>query len=186
MIFEETKLKGAFIIKPERNEDERGSFARVFCEKEFNKFGLNSAIVQSSISYNKLKGTFRGMHFQTYPFEEEKIVTCIQGAMIDIIVDLRPTSPTFKESISIELSADNGYSLYVPKSFAQGFVTLQDHTKIFYQMTQFYQPQYQKGFRLNDHAFDILFPFNITTIAQRDKDYPDFKISDYAYELTTV
>src|SRR5687767_6701485 len=120
MIFTETKLKGAFIIKPKKNEDERGFFARTFCQKEFEDHGLNGYIAQCNISYNKKKGTFRGMHFQVPPFEEDKIVSCLQGSFMDYIVDLRADSPTFKQWISVELTAENRYSLYVPKSLAHG------------------------------------------------------------------
>src|SRR5258706_12628039 len=126
MIFEETKLKGAFIIKPEKKEDERGHVARTFCQDEFLAHGLNPNIVQSDISYIKTKGTFKGMHFQEPAFEEDKIISCHQGAIVDYIVDLRVDSRTFKEWIKIELSAENGYSLYIPKSFAHGFYTLSD------------------------------------------------------------
>jgi dTDP-4-dehydrorhamnose 3,5-epimerase len=173
MIFHETKLKGAFIIKPQKKEDERGFFARTFCKKEFLEHGLNAAIVQCDISHNKKKGTFRGMHFQAPPFEEDKIVSCFQGAMLDYIVDLRVESPTFKEWIKVELSADNGYSLYVPKSFAHGFYTLRDNTEVFYQMTQYYHPEHSWGFRFDDPAFDIHLPSEIATVSEKDRSYPD-------------
>jgi dTDP-4-dehydrorhamnose 3,5-epimerase len=173
MIFMETKLKGAFIMKPQRREDERGFFARTFCQKEFVKRGLGAAIVQCNVSYNKRKGTFRGMHFQAPPFEEEKIVSCTQGALLDFIVDLRTDSPTFKACEQIELSAQNGYSLYVPKSFAHGFLTLEEHTQIFYQMTQYQHEEYARGFRYNDPAFDIQLPFEADVVADKDKSYPD-------------
>lgn len=173
MIFVETKLKGAFIIKPQKTEDERGSFSRTFCKKEFAEHDLNASIVQCNISSNRKKGTFRGMHFQGPPFEEEKIVSCIQGSLIDYIVDLRSDSPTFKQWIGVELSAKNRYMLYVPKSFAHGFFTLSDDTQIFYQMTEYHHPEFAFGFRYNDPAFDIELPFEITSISEKDKSFPD-------------
>lgn len=173
MIFHETKLKGAFIIKPEKKEDERGFFARTFCKKEFLEHGLNATIVQCDISYNKKKGTFRGMHFQGPPFEEDKIVNCIQGAIMDYIVDLRVESPTFKQWINVELSPENGYMLYIPKSFAHGFYTLRDETTVFYQMTQYYHPEHAWGFRFDDPAFDIHLPAEVATLSERDRTYPD-------------
>jgi dTDP-4-dehydrorhamnose 3,5-epimerase len=169
----ETKLKGAFIIKPQRRENERGFFARVFCQEEFTKRGLTASIAQCNISYNKKKGTFRGMHFQAPPYEEEKIVSCTQGAFLDLIVDLRTDSPTFRECAQVELTAENGYSLYVPKSFAHGFFTLQDHTKVFFQMTKYQHEEYACGFRYDDPAFDIQLPFEVGTVADKDKSYPD-------------
>jgi dTDP-4-dehydrorhamnose 3,5-epimerase len=173
MIFEETKLKGVFIIKPEKMEDERGFFARSFCHKEFTEQGLNANVVQCSISYNYKKGTFRGMHYQAFPFGEDKIVSCTQGALLDFIVDLRTTSSTFRQGVTVELSAENGCMVYIPRSFAHGFLTLKDHTQLSYQMTQFYQRKYERGFRFNDPAFDIPFPFEPTIIAEKDMSYPD-------------
>jgi dTDP-4-dehydrorhamnose 3,5-epimerase len=173
MIFAETKLKGVYIIKPQRIEDERGFFARTYCEKEFARRGLNTSVVQCNVSFNRKRGTFRGMHFQAPPYEEEKIVTCFQGAILDYIVDLRADSPTFKQWIKVELTEDNGHLLYVPKSFAHGFLTLRDHTRVFYQMTQYHHPECAMGFRYDDPAFDIKLPFEITTLAERDKSYPD-------------
>jgi dTDP-4-dehydrorhamnose 3,5-epimerase len=173
MTFTETKLKGAFIIKPEKNLDERGFFARTFCQKEFEAHGLNPCVAQCNVSYNKRKGTFRGMHFQIPPYEEVKMVSCVQGVLLDYLVDLREDSPTFKQWIAIELSGENGYAVYIPKSFAHGFFTLSDHTTVHYQMSEFYQPAYARGFRFNDPAFDIQLPFAITTMAERDKKFSD-------------
>lgn len=173
MTFHETKLRGAFIIKPQKKEDERGFFARTFCKKEFLEHGLNATIVQCDLSYNKKKGTFRGMHFQAPPFEEDKIVNCVQGALMDYIVDLRVESPTFKEWINVELSAENGHMLYIPKSFAHGFYTLRDHTMVSYQMTQYYHPEHALGFRFDDPAFDIHLPAEVATLSEKDRSYPD-------------
>ncbi len=166
-------MKGAYLIKPQRREDHRGFFSRSFCSKEFTSHGLNANIVQCSTSYNKKKGTFRGMHFQASPYEEDKIVTCTHGAILDFIVDLRVDSPTFKQKCSVELTSENGFMLYIPKSFAHGFFTLCDDTQLFYLITQFYQPDYSTGFRFDDPVIDIQLPFELTTIAERDKNLPD-------------
>jgi dTDP-4-dehydrorhamnose 3,5-epimerase len=176
MIFVETKLHGAYLIKPERHEDERGYFARTFCKKEFVDQGLNPRMVQTSISYNRKKGTFRGMHFQSAPYQEEKLVSCVQGSILDYIVDLRPESPTFKDYIKVELSAENGFSLYVPKSFAHGFLTLADNSTVLYQMSEYHHSEAAHGFRWDDPAFDISLPFQVTTQAERDRNYPDLYV----------
>ena len=173
MIFIETKLNGAFLIKPFVNEDERGFFSRTFCKKEFETHGLNGNVVQCNLSYNSRRGTFRGMHFQVSPFEEDKTVACIQGSVLDYIVDLRESSPTFREWISVELTGQNGYSLYVPKGFAHGFLTLEDDTLIHYRMSQYYHPEAARGFRYDDPAFNISLPFEITTISERDREFSD-------------
>lgn len=189
MIFEETKLKGAFLIKPHRFEDDRGFFSRTFCENEFAEYGLNGKVVQTAISYNKKKGTFRGMHFQEAPFEEDKMVICSHGAMLDYIVDLRPWSETFHKSIQVELSEENGVMLYVPKSFAHGFFTLQDSSQVNYYLTQFHHPECASGFRYNDPAINIHFPFKISSISERDGSYPDLIIGStnnhFNYELNS-
>jgi dTDP-4-dehydrorhamnose 3,5-epimerase len=176
MIFLETKLAGAFLIKPERHLDERGYFARTFCRREFKEHGLNPDVVQTSLSYNQHKGTFRGMHFQAPPFQEEKLVSCVQGAILDYIVDLRPESRTFKDYIRVELSAENGFALYIPKSFAHGFLTLRDNSLVMYQMSEYHHSEASRGFRWNDPAFDITLPFQVTTQAERDRNYPDLYV----------
>lgn len=176
MIFIETKLKGAFIIEPEPLEDERGFFARSFCQKEFKEHGLNPCIVQCNISYNKKKGTLRGMHYQVAPHEEAKLVSCIRGAIYDIIIDLRPNSPTFKQWIAVELTADNRRMLYIPEGFAHGFQTLEDNTEVFYQMFEFYHPEASRGVRWNDSAFRIVWPNDIIVISDKDREYPDFAL----------
>lgn len=175
MIFTETKLKGAVVIEPEKLSDERGYFARAFCRWEFLKHGLNSHIVQCSVSFNKVKGTFRGMHYQLSPFDEDKIVSCVKGAILDYIVDLRKDSATFGKWISIELSEENGHLLYVPRGFAHGFLTLQDETQLFYQMTQYHHAEYAKGFRFDDPAFEISLPFDPVVISKKDRTYPNIK-----------
>jgi dTDP-4-dehydrorhamnose 3,5-epimerase len=177
MIFIETQLKGAFIIKPERLEDERGFFARTWCQREFEAHGLNSRLVQCNISFNKKAGTLRGMHYQAAPYEEAKLVRCTQGAIYDAIIDLRPESPTFKQYTAIVLTAQNRKMLYVPEGFAHGFLTLEDHTEVFYQMSEFYAPEYARGIRWNDPAFNIQWPADVQIISDRDQNLPDFKRS---------
>jgi dTDP-4-dehydrorhamnose 3,5-epimerase len=174
MIFEETRLQGSYVIRLEKKEDERGFFARSFCQKEFTERGLNAAIVQCSSSFNKKKGTFRGMHYQLQPYAEDKIVTCTHGAILDCIVDLRVGSKTFGQCCQVELTAEDGTMLYIPKSFAHGFLTLKDDTQVFYQMTEFHQPDHARGFRYNDPSFNISIPFEIRTVSERDLSYPDF------------
>jgi dTDP-4-dehydrorhamnose 3,5-epimerase len=175
MIFTETQLRGAFVIDIEKKEDQRGFFARTFCEREFSEKGLETSFVQSSISHNTHKGTLRGMHYQAAPYEEVKVVRCTAGALYDVIVDLRPASPTFKKHFGVELTAQNCRMLYIPKQFAHGFQTLQDHTEILYQMTQFYSPESARGVRWNDPAFGINWPPDERIINERDQTYPDFK-----------
>jgi dTDP-4-dehydrorhamnose 3,5-epimerase len=176
MIFVETKLPGAYIIKPERHEDERGYFQRTYCQTEFVQHGLNPKVVQCSISFSHNKGTFRGMHFQASPYQEEKLVTCVSGAVLDYIVDLRPHSPTFKQYVKVELSQENGFALYVPKSFAHGFLTLHDNSLVMYQMSEYHHAEAAYGFRWDDPAFDISLPFQVTTQAERDRNYPDLYV----------
>lgn len=176
MIFKETKLKGAFVIEPERLFDSRGFFARTFCRREFIQHGLNPRVVQCNVSFNKKKGTLRGMHHQIAPRQEDKFIRCTNGAIFDVIIDLQPESSTFKEWFSIELTAENRKMLYVPKGFSHGFMTLNDDTEVFYQMSEFYFPEYAKGIRWNDPVFGILWPEKVTFISERDKNYPDFSI----------
>jgi dTDP-4-dehydrorhamnose 3,5-epimerase len=176
MLFVETKLQGSFLIKPERHPDERGYSARTFCKKEFLEHGLNPDVVQCSISYSHNRGTFRGMHFQAPPYQEERLVSCVQGAILYYIVDLRPDSLTFKQYIKAELSGDNGFALYVPKSFAHGFLTLKDDTLVMYQMSEYHHSESVYGFRWDDPAFDISLPFEVTTQAEKDRNYPDLYV----------
>ncbi len=174
MIFIETKLKGAFIIEPKLLEDERGFFSRTFDQKEFEAHGLNFRIVQCSISFNKKKGTLRGMHYQIGPYEEAKLVRCTRGTIYDVIVDLRPQSPTFKQWIALQLTAENRRMLYVPEGFAHGFQTLEDNTEVFYQMSEFYHPECARGVRWDDPAFGIEWPEDERIISVRDQQYSDF------------
>jgi dTDP-4-dehydrorhamnose 3,5-epimerase len=176
MIFKETRLKGAFVVELEKRVDERGFFARAWCRHEFGSRGLSSDIVQCNISFNHQRGTLRGMHYQAAPHEEIKIVRCIKGAVCDVVIDLRPNSETFKEWHAVELTADNRKMMYVPKGFAQGFLTLTDDCEIFYQMSTDYAPAFARGVRWNDSAFGIEWPEKITVISKRDNTYPDFMV----------
>jgi len=174
MIFTETKLKGAFVIEPERQEDERGFFARTFCKEEFEAHGLNIDWVQCNISFNKKKGTLRGMHYQTTPYEEVKLVRCTMGAIYDVIIDLRPDSHTFKQWASVELSSENRRMLYVPEQFAHGFQTLANNTEVFYLMSEFYHPGSSKGIRWNDPAFLVKWPIISPIMSSADSSYPNY------------
>ncbi len=175
MIFTETQLKGVYIIEPERLADERGFFARTWCQKELASHGLENRLVQCSISYNPKKGTLRGMHFQTAPWEEVKIVRCTSGAIYDVVIDLRPDSPTFKKWFGLNLSQEERNMLYIPKGFAHGFMTLSDQVEVFYQMSEFYYPDHSGGVRWNDTAFGIRWPMAVQLISERDNAYPDFE-----------
>jgi dTDP-4-dehydrorhamnose 3,5-epimerase len=174
MIFTETKLRGAYILDMQRLEDERGFFARSWCQREFKACGLNSNLVQCSVSFNSKRGTLRGMHYQAKPFEETKVVRCTRGAIYDVIADIRPASPTLGKHVGLLLTADNRRSLYVPRGFAHGFLTLTDDTEVFYQMSEFYAPDYARGFRWNDPTFRIEWPEGICVISDRDRAYPDY------------
>ena len=178
MIFNETKLKGAYIIEVEPFEDERGSFARTFCREEFETHGLNSFIAQCNISHNRKKGTLRGMHYQIAPHAEAKLVTCLAGSIYDVIIDLRPDSITYCHWLAVELSARRRRSLiYIPEGFAHGFQTLEDDTEVFYQMSHAYVPQFARGVRWDDPAFAIYWPDRPRTLSDRDNNYPDFSPS---------
>ncbi len=174
MIFRETNLQGAFVIEIEKLDDERGFFARTFCQREFQEHGLNSKLVQCNISYNKTVGTLRGMHFQAPPHQEAKLVRCTQGAIRDVIVDIRLDSPTYLKHFSIDLIADVHNALYVPEGFAHGFLTLEPDTYVFYQMSEFYSPGFARGFLWNDPAFGIAWGGEINVISERDANYPDY------------
>ncbi len=174
MVFTATKLAGAFIIDVERREDQRGFFARTWCQREFEARRLSPRLVQCSISFNKKKGTLRGMHLQSPPHEEAKLVRCTMGAIHDVILDLRPDSPTFGEHVAVALSAENRTTIYVPEGVAHGFQTLEDHTEVFYQMSEFYVPGSERGVRWDDPAFGIPWPAAERTISERDRSYPDF------------
>ena len=175
MIFEETILKGVYLIKPERLEDERGFFARVWCRKEFESHGLDTVLVQCNVSFNASKGTLRGMHYQVPPHEEVKLVRCTMGAIYDIIVDLRKDSPTYRRYFGEVLSAENRNMFYIPEGFAHGFITLEDRTEVYYQMSAFYDSESARGVRWNDPALGIRWPAEVRVISERDRSYPDFR-----------
>lgn len=172
MLFTETKLKGAFIIDIEPREDERGFFARSWCEDEFKRHGLNSRLVQCNISFNKKRSTLRGMHYQAAPFPEAKLVRCTMGAIYDVIIDLRAGSPTLKQWFVVELSAENRRALYIPEDFAHGFQTLMDNTEVFYQMSEFFHPECARGVRWDNPAFGIEWPDGDRIISDRDRRWP--------------
>ncbi len=174
MIFRETPLPGAYVIDIERLEDERGFFARTWCEREYQAHGLNPRLVQCSISFNKVKGTLRGMHYQLPPFAEAKVVRCTRGAIYDVIIDLRRESPTFRQHFGITLTPENRSMLYVPEGFAHGLLTLADETEVLYLISEFYAPEYARGVRWNDPAFGIAWPGPVRVISARDANYPDF------------
>jgi dTDP-4-dehydrorhamnose 3,5-epimerase len=175
VIFTPTPIAGALVIELEQLADERGFFARVFCAREFEQHGLNPRVVQCSISFNPIEGTVRGLHLQRAPHLETKLVRCTAGALYDVIVDVRPDSPTFRKHFAVDLSACNRKMLYVPEGVAHGFQTLEDGTEVFYQMSEAFAPHATTGWRWNDPAFGIAWPLDVTVMSDRDRDYPDFQ-----------
>lgn len=208
MIFIETPLKGAYIIELESIEDSRGFFARTFCSREFKAHGLKPDFVQCNLSYNKKKGTLRGMHYQVAPYEETKLVSCVKGSIYDVIIDLRPDSSTYCQWFSVILTPptttlkarkelihsfthlpihpsthppihpSTAHCLYIPEGFAHGFITLEDDTEVFYQMGEFYHPEAARGIRYNDPRFNIQWPIEVEVISEKDKTYPDWEKSE--------
>jgi dTDP-4-dehydrorhamnose 3,5-epimerase len=172
VIFTETKLSGSFILDLERREDNRGFFARAFCQDEFTDHGLKPVIAQANIAFNKRKGTLRGMHFQFPPAAETKLVRCTRGAIIDIIVDLRPESTTYLEHVAVELSADNHRALYVPERFAHGYQVLEDVTETSYQVGEFYTPEAEGGIRYDDPRLGLTWPLPVAEITEKDRAFP--------------
>jgi dTDP-4-dehydrorhamnose 3,5-epimerase len=175
MLFTETSLSPAFIVDVVRREDHRGFFARSWCQREFEARGLNARLVQCNVSHNRRKGTLRGMHYQVAPHSEAKLVRCTAGAIYDVIIDLRPESPTFREYFGVVLSAENRRAVYVPENFAHGFLTLTDDSEVLYQMSEFYEPAAGRGVRWNDPAFGIVWPEEVAVISERDRDYQDYQ-----------
>jgi dTDP-4-dehydrorhamnose 3,5-epimerase len=171
VIFVQTALPGAFIIQPEKIEDERGFFARTWCQREFEQHGLNSRLVQCNVSFNKNMGTLRGLHHQADPHEQAKLVRCTLGAIYDVIVDIRPKSPTFKHWFGVKLNSADHKMLYIPEGMAHGFQTLSDNSEVFYQMSEFYHPETEKGLRYDDPAFDITWPIPVSQISVKDKSW---------------
>jgi dTDP-4-dehydrorhamnose 3,5-epimerase len=175
MIFKETKLQGAFVVKIEKRQDNRGFFARAWCKKEFEAHDLNAHLVQANIAFSRKKGTLRGMHYQVSPCEEAKLVRCIKGGIFDVAIDLRPNSPTYKEWVGVELTEDNHTMFYIPENFAHGYQTLTDNTEAFYQVSQFYSPEAEQGVRWDDPAFGITWPEKDNlVISEKDKHWPDY------------
>ena len=168
MIFSETKLKGAFVIDLERREDDRGFFARAFCQREFAEHGLKPVIAQANLAYNKRRGTLRGMHFQYPPAAETKLVRATRGAILDIIVDLRPESPTYLDHVAVELTAENHRGLYVPERFAHGYQVLEDGTETSYQVGEFYTPAAEGGLLHDDPRLGLTWPLPVTEISPKD------------------
>jgi len=177
MIFLETPLRGAYVIELDKHEDERGYFARSWCAREFAARGLDPHLVQCNVSFNKLNGTLRGLHYQIPPHAEAKLVRCTKGSLFDVIVDLRKASPTFLQWFAIELTAANHRMLYIPKLFAHGFQTLEDGVEIFYQMSEFYEPAAARGLRWNDPRLGINWPDADRVISQKDEAYPNLDVS---------
>lgn len=174
MEFTKTKLQGAYIIDPTRIEDERGFFARTWCQKEFAARGLNPKLVQCSTSFNRRRGTLRGMHYQIAPHEEAKLVRCTMGSIYDVIVDLRPSSPTFRQWTAVELSQANLRMLYIPEGLAHGFQTLEPNSEVLYKMTEVYAPEDARGLRWNDPKIGIAWALETLIISEKDRSYPDF------------
>jgi dTDP-4-dehydrorhamnose 3,5-epimerase len=174
VIFLETPLPGAFVLGAESHEDSRGSFTRTFCRREFEEHGLDPQVAQCNLSFNRRRGTLRGMHYQAAPREEVKLVRCVRGAIYDVIIDLRPDSPTYTRHFGIVLSAEERNALYIPRGFAHGFQSLEDGTEVMYQMSEFYSPEHARGVRWDDPAFGIEWPISDPIILERDATYPDF------------
>lgn len=172
MIFTETKLKGAYIIDIKKVEDDRGFFGRWFCKQTWEAHGLKATVVQANLSYNKLKGTLRGLHMQVAPHEETKLVRCTRGSVYDVIVDMRQNSETYRQWIGVELTADNYRMLYVPEGFAHSYITLEDHSEVTYSVTQVYTPGAERGFRWDDPAFGIQWPIEPVIISPKDQAFP--------------
>lgn len=175
MILRENAIEGCRVIEPERLADERGFFARTWDTAEFAEHGLTCGLVQSSISFNSARGTLRGLHYQSAPHQEAKLVRCTSGTIFDVAVDLRPDSPTFRGWFGVELSADNRLALYVPEGCAHGFLTLTDDSEVMYLISEFYAPDAARGVRFDDPAFRIRWPAEVVVINDRDRTYPDFE-----------
>ena len=176
MIFTPTPLEGAYLVDLERHEDERGYLARTWCRKEFEARGLNTGLVQCSQSYSRRRGTLRGLHWQVAPHAEAKLVRCVRGALWDVIVDLRSESTSYGRHFGARLDAGSGRALYVPEGLAHGYVTLEDHTEVFYQMSEYYHPESARGIRWNDPSFSIEWPVRDPILHPRDAAYPDFRL----------
>jgi dTDP-4-dehydrorhamnose 3,5-epimerase len=180
MKFRETKLRGAYVIELEKLQDDRGYFARAWCQQEFLKNGLDVDLVQCNVSQNPRKGTLRGMHYQDPPHAETKLVRCTRGAVYDVIVDLRPDSETFLQWIAEDLTADNGKIMYIPKGFAHGFQTLEENSMVFYQVSEFYARDYCRGVRWDDPRLNIAWPHDVAVISTQDKGWRELDVARLA------
>lgn len=176
MLFKETSLLGAFVLEVKRIEDDRGFFGRSFCAREMEAHGLNPRVINSNIGFSKRKGTLRGMHFQVAPSAEAKLVRCTMGEIYDVILDLRPESPTHGDWFGIQLTAENRTSVYVPEGFAHGYQTLRDNTEVCYDASAFYVPESARGVRYNDRTFGIKWPLEISSISKNDLNWPDYVV----------
>lgn len=175
MLFTETKLKGAYIVDVDMRTDHRGGFARVFCAKDFEEQGLKPVVAQTNLSFNNQVGTLRGMHYQVPPAAETKLIRCIKGAIYDVIIDMRPESPTYMQYFGIELTAENRRALYIPEMFAHGYQALTDGAEVIYQVGEFYTPGYERGIRYDDPALRIEWPIPVTVISQKDANWEPLK-----------
>lgn len=178
MEFQETSVQGAYVVKPRKIEDARGWFARLWCEQEAERAGLVAATRQINMGYSKQRGTLRGLHYQLPPHQEVKILRCVRGAMFDVVVDLRPESPTFCNWHGVELNEDNHFALYVPEGCATGYLTLTDDVTMCYQASEFFHPESARGVRFDDPAFGIVWPGEITIMSDQDKTWPAFQKSE--------
>jgi dTDP-4-dehydrorhamnose 3,5-epimerase len=181
MMFVETPLRGAFVIELERRDDVRGFFARAFCQREFETHGLKPVIAQANIGFNRLKGTLRGMHFQYPPAAETKLVRCSRGAILDIIVDLRPESPTYLQHTTVELTADNHRGIYIPERFAHGYQALEDNTETTYHVGEFYTPGCEGGLLYDDPLLQLTWPLPVSVMSDKDKQWK--QLADIQHEL---
>lgn len=180
MRFTPTPLAGAYLIDLEKREDDRGFFSRLYCEQEFLKYNLSNHFVQANNSYSVSKGTLRGLHYQLTPYEETKLVRCVKGSFYDVILDLRPDSPTFGQSFGATLSEQNRTMMYVPQGFAHGFLTLEDHSEVLYFVSQYYSKERERGVRWDDPTFSIRWPTVPSIVSDRDQSHPNF---DKTYHL---
>jgi dTDP-4-dehydrorhamnose 3,5-epimerase len=180
--FAAARLPGAWVIELERNDDQRGHFARIYCEREFASHGLPDRFVQSSLSFNRQRGTVRGLHFQWPPSSEGKVVRCVRGAAHDVMIDLRPASRAFLESLAVTLSASTGNGVYIPPGFAHGFQTLEDDTEVLYQMSDFHAPELAGGYPFDDPAFAVAWPLPVSAISDRDRTGTRFSREHYCAE----
>jgi dTDP-4-dehydrorhamnose 3,5-epimerase len=178
MLFTETKLKGAWLIEIKKMEDDRGFFGRSWCKKEFTDHGLNADICQINTSFTLKKGTIRGLHYQVDPWQETKFIRCTRGKIYDVIVDLRPGSPTFLQWVGHELDAENHRMVYVPENFAHGFVSLEDNVEVYYPVTQFYTPGAERGIKWDDPAINIHWPVKVRVVSEKDRNHPEFALEN--------